>query len=255
MDILQRDYLPENLHPHLQAHGIEACIAVQARASKTETDFLLELANNYDWIAGVIGWVDLSASDAKRGMGHWSDAKLLGFRHQLQDEANVGAMVRSTAFQASVARLQAEKKIYEILVYAHQLDSAIQLCSINDRHFLILDHLGKPSIRTGTFAAWYHQLQSLGSMPHVFCKLSGLVTEAADDGNGYDVSEIHRYLDAALEIFGPQRLMFGSDWPVCLLAASYAAVHELITRWADPLSDAEKNYLFGGTAIRCYGLT
>jgi L-fuconolactonase len=256
MEVLRRDYMPQDLHPHLQAHGIDACIAVQARACEAETDFLLELANQHEWIAGVVGWVDLRADDVAQRIARWQNApKLCGFRHQLQDEQDVRRAVRDPRFQRGVAEVQAAGSVYEVLVYGHQLDSAVELCAEHDRHYLVLDHLGKPAIRANDFAVWHRQMQLLRSMPHVVCKVSGLLTEAVDAEGKYVATEIERYLDAALEVFGTRRLIFGSDWPVSLLVAPYAAVRELVADSVSALSPAEQDDVLGATAQRCYGLT
>ena len=256
MQVLQRNYLPQHLEPLLLDCRIDACIAVQARADEAETDFLLQIAGNHDWIAGVIGWVDLRADDVARRMARWDGfPKLRGYRHQLQDEADVRSVVRDPRFKRGVAQVQAAGKIYEVLVFGSQLDSAVELCAAHDRHALVLDHLGKPAIHANDLSVWQQKVQPLRSMSHVYCKLSGLVTEAAGTDRRYSVDVIKGYLDAALDIFGAQRLMFGSDWPVCLLAApSYSAVYEIIAQWAGRLSPTEQQDIFGGTAQRCYGL-
>ena len=255
MEVLRRDWLPQDLRPLLEEQRIDACIAVQARASEDETDFLLMLATQYPWIAGVIGWVDLRASDLKRRLARWHDApRLRGFRHQLQDEPNVHATVSDPGFRHGVRLLQQQEKIYEVLVHAHQLDAVASFCGACDEYWLVLDHLGKPAVRQHAHGAWRRKLQPLASMPHVLCKLSGLVTEAIDAAGQFDANELRRYLDTALELFGPQRLMFGSDWPVCLLAAPYARVAAIVESWAASLSVADRDALWGGTAQRAYRL-
>jgi L-fucono-1,5-lactonase len=256
MQVLQRNYLPQHLEPLLLDNRIDACIAVQARADEAETDFLLQVADNHDWVAGVIGWVDLRADDVASRMARWDGSpKLRGYRHQLQDEADVQGVVRDPRFKRGIEQVQAAGKIYEVLVLGNQLDSAVELCAAHDRHALVLDHLGKPAIHANDLAVWQQRVQPLRSMPHVYCKLSGLVTEAVGADRRYSVEVIKRYLDGALEIFGAQRVMFGSDWPVCLLAApSYVAVYDIVRQWASRLSSSEQQEIFGDTAQRCYGL-
>lgn len=254
MGVLQRDWLPADLRPLLDAQGIDACIAVQARAEEAETEFLLQLARDHDWIAAVIGWVDLRAGDLDARLAQWSDrAKLAGFRHLLQDDPDVAATLADPAFNRGVAALQARGQVYEVLVRgADQLALAPVFCARHDGHWLVLDHLGKPAIGGDGDAAWRKALAEVAALPHVACKLSGLVTEVA--GDRVDADAIRRYLDTALELFGPQRLLFGSDWPVCLLRADYAEVAAIVAGWSQALSTDERAALWGGNAARCYGL-
>jgi len=253
MERLRRDCLPQQLRPLLDAQGIDACIAVQARAAAGETDFLLDLAREHDWIAAVIGWVDLRAEDVERRLARWDGQHgLAGFRHLLQDEADVAAYLADAAFNRGVAALQARQQVYEVLVRAPQLAAVPAFCARHDRHWLVLDHLGKPAIGGDGDARWREHLRRLAAQPHVLCKVSGLVTEVGE--RPVDAGELHRYLDVALELFGAQRLMFGSDWPVCLLKAEYAEVFDIVERWAADLGADERAALWGGTAARCYGL-
>lgn len=253
MDVLRRDWLPQDVRPLLEAHGFDGCIAVQARAEEIETDFLLELAGTHDWIAAVIGSVDLRADDLEHRLARWEGrARLAGFRHLLQDEVDVPAFLADAAFNHGVATLQARGQVYEVLVCASQLADVPAFCARHDRHALVLDHLGKPAIGGDGDAQWREYLRQLAALPHVACKLSGLATEVGD--RAVDASDLHRYLDIALELFGAQRLMFGSDWPVCLLKAEYAEVFAIVQQWAARLSADEQASLWGGTAVRCYGL-
>ena len=254
MDVLRRDWLPQDLRPLLDAHAIDACIAVQARADEVETGFLLQLARTHDWIAAVVGWVDLSAADVESRLARWrEERRLAGFRHLLQDETDVAATLSDPAFNRGVAAIQANAKVFEILVRgARQLAATPAFCARHDGHWLVLDHLGKPAIGGSDDDAWETALRKLAQLPHVVCKVSGLVTEVRTPG--IDAAVVHRYLDAALEAFGPERLMFGSDWPVCLLRADYAEVAALVRDWAARLSADEQAQLWGGTGARCYGL-
>ncbi|KUZ91206.1 amidohydrolase [Burkholderia ubonensis] len=262
MDALARDRLPDELHPLLRAHALDRSIAVQARAGREETAFLLGLARGDARIAGVVGWEDIGSPQLADNVTEWGRDKLLGFRHQVQDEGDVAAFVSRPAFESGIAWLQAQGYVYDVLVFQRQLPDVRAFCARHDAHWLVLDHLGKPALaefdRDETaFPRWRDALRALGALPHVACKLSGLVTEA-DWAHGLrprDFSDIERCLDAALEVFGPQRLMFGSDWPVCLLAASYDQVVALVERWAATrLSEPERRAVWGGTAARCYGV-
>jgi L-fuconolactonase len=255
MTALRRDWLPEGLLPELRRAGLDASIAVQARTEAAETDYLLSLAERFDWIAGAVGWVDLRADDLPHQMERWKDRrKLLGFRHALQDEPQAAAFMEDKRFRRGIAHLQQLGYAYDLLIRSHQLAEAVALCAALDAHWLVLDHLGKPAIRDGRHDEWRRDIEPLRSMPHVVCKLSGLVTEADVGGGTFDCREIRRYLDTALEIFGAERLLYGSDWPVCLLSAPYTAVYGIVADWTAALSPGEQSALWGGTAARIYDL-
>ncbi|TLY50020.1 MAG: amidohydrolase [Gammaproteobacteria bacterium] len=236
MDVLRRDWLPTDLHPLLARHEFDACIAVQARQTDAETDFLLELAHAHSFVAAVIGWVDLRAPDLQRRLERWrGDTRLAGFRHLLQDEADVSAWLADAAFNRGVSRLQQSQQVYEVLVHAAQLADVPAFCARHDEYWLVLDHLGKPAIGGEDHAAWRAQLEAFAPMRHVLCKLSGLVTEVRTRTLG--VAEIEGHLDIALDVFG-----------------EYADVVEIVARWAEQLSLAEQGHLFGDNAVRCYSL-
>jgi len=255
MPVLRADFLPAALAPELTRHRFDASIAVQARCDMAETDFLLALARDHARIAGVIGWVDLRAADLRRRLARWEGAvKLKGFRHIVQDEPDATACLGDSAFNRGVAQVQHDGKVYELLLRAPQLGAAPAFCAAHDAHWLVLDHLGKPAIGGDGDAAWRRQLTALARLPHVVCKISGLVTETG--GRAVGNADFHRYLDDALQAFGAQRLLFGSDWPVCLLAAPYERVHALIEMWAARrLSADERAAVFGDNARRVYGLS
>jgi L-fuconolactonase len=257
MSVLRQDWQPQALLPELQRQGFDACIAVQARTRAIETDYLLSLASQHVWIAGVVGWVDLRADDLAQRLEPWQEhRKLRGFRHPLQDEPEAAAFMNDIRFRQGVESLQARGLVYDVLVLSHQLDAAVAFCAALDTHWLVLDHLGKPAIRAGTHdhVEWRRRIQPLRGMPHVVCKVSGLVTEADRGAGVLDESEIRRHLDTALEVFGAERLIYGSDWPVCLLSASYPTVCRIVRDWARALSPGEQDALWGGTAARTYGL-
>ncbi len=249
---LARDFGPDDLQPLLQAAGIAGCIAVQARDDATETDFLLGLAAAHPWILGVVGWVELRHGDVTARLDRWAGApRLRGMRHGLQGEADVAGVVGAAAFRRNVAALQARGLVYDVLINAEQFAGVAAFCAALDGHALVVDHIAKPRIGGEGFAAWQSEMARLAALPHVFCKLSGLVTEAPA---GTDPQDFYRYLDAMLALFGPQRIMFGSDWPVCLLRRDYAWVQGLIEGWAAKLSSPERAALWGGTARACYGI-
>jgi L-fuconolactonase len=263
MEALAADRLPADLLPELRAQRLDAAIAVQARGEREETRFLLDLANTHDWIVGVVGWEDLGAADLEARLEALSgEHKLIGFRHQVQDAPDVAAFLSAPAFARGIALLQVWGYAYDVLVFGHQLNAAADFCGRHDSHWLVLDHLGKPPLEAfardaDAMARWKAALAPLKGMQHVACKLSGLLTEA-DWRKGVtvrDVQHARQCLDVALDVFGPQRLMFGSDWPVCQLAASYGTVYDVLHVWAEErLSATERADLWGGTAARCYNL-
>jgi L-fuconolactonase len=255
MQVLKRDRLPDDVRPLLDQAGIDGCVAVQARMSEPETDFLLDLALRYPWIVAVIGWVNLCDGQLARRLERWADhGKLSGFRHVLQGDPNAGALVSSAEFQRGVALIQSRKMIYELLVTADQFPAITPFTRKSDQHWLVLDHLGKPDIRNRRIDSWRQDLAPIAALPHVVCKLSGLVTEANDATGKFDADHLREYLDVALEMFGPQRLMFGSDWPVCLLVSEYAECADIIERWSSRLSAADREWIWGRTAAHVYGL-
>lgn len=254
MPALRRDWLPQDLRPLLDAQGIDLCIAVQARADEGENAFLLEQAAAHPWIAAVVGWVDLLADDAPERLASWREApRFKGVRHLLQDDPDVAASLADPRFGRGIGAVQAQELVYEVLVRGPaQLSLVPAFCARHDRHWLVLDHLGKPAIGGEGEAEWRGHLRTLAAQPHVLCKLSGLVTEVVTPQ--LDADALHRHMDAALDAFGAERLMFGSDWPVCLLRADYPEVAALVRDWTSRLSAAEQAQLWGGTAMRCYGL-
>lgn len=255
------NFLPADLYPSLAAARMERCIAVQARSLAEETDFLLGLANAFSWITGVIGWVELREGDALRAMERWEgQSKLLGMRHILQDEPDPSIYLESTIFRENIEVLQRKGLVYELLLRAGQLQGVAEFCTRIDRHYLVLDHIGKPSIYARSkeaFQAWRSEIRRIAENKHVFCKVSGLVTEARylnGHLDGFEPADFYPYLDVCFEHFGAERLIFGSDWPVCRLAQSYSEVAALMEGWTKTLSADEYEAFWGGNAQRCYGI-
>ena len=247
MDALRRNFEPEDLRPLLDAAGLDGCIAVQARACTGETDQLLLLAERYPWIRAVVGWVDLCAGDLEQSLERWAQAPALrGFRHQLQDEDSPAGFMQNPAFNRGLSTLQRQGLVYEVLIKAQDLGAATALCRQHDQHHLVLDHLGKPDVQANHLKAWAKQLAPLAALPHVSCKLSGLITEA--HWQDWHSGQLTPYLHTALELFGPDRLMFGSDWPVCLLASEYAHTCDVLA------SVSQDPAIWGGTACRVYNI-
>ncbi len=248
---LRRDFLPEDAAREMRPAGIDACVAVQVRQSLDETRWLLELAGRYPFIAGVVGWVDLRAADLGVQLDTLTtDAKLVGIRHIVQAEAD--DFLDDEAFRRGVAALEQHGLAYDILVYARQLPAAIRFAAALPGTRLVLDHLGKPDIRGGGFDSWRGDLDRLAALPNVCAKLSGLVTEA--DWRRWSVEDLHRYINAALDSFGPDRLMIGSDWPVCTVAGSYGDVLDVVRTAVTGFSRDARAAVLGGTARRFWNL-
>lgn len=252
MPVLKRDFLPKDLTPERESNGIDASIAVQADQSEKETLFLLDLADRNEKIAGVVGWVDLSSSRVAERLGFFSRfEKLCGFRHIAQTEPDDRFLVRRD-FMNGISRMHEFDFTYDILIYSKQLPAAIELVTRIPGQRFVIDHIAKPEIRTGTSAPWAAHIREIAKNPNVHCKLSGLVTEA--DWHGWKSQDFTPYLDVVFDAFGTQRLMFGSDWPVCLLAATYRQVKQIIEDYLENYSADDKEMIFGGNAIRFYGL-
>jgi len=252
MAVLKRDFLPEQLAPELSANGMDASIAVQADQSESDTTFLLGLAEENPRIAGVIGWVDLRSPDVGTRLEHFSHfPKLRGFRHIAQSEPE-DRFLAQEQFIAGVAQLRTFGFTYDILVYPKQLPAAIELAARLPEQRFVVDHLAKPEIKGAKTAPWAVQIKKIAQNKNVFCKLSGLVTEA--DWKRWKADDFKPYLDVIFEAFSPDRLMFGSDWPVCLLAATYRQVKQLIADYVKGFSRSDQQNIFGGNAVRFYGI-
>lgn len=250
---LRRHFQPADLKPLLEAHGIDASIAVQARQQTTETDALLALAQGNRWIAGVVGWGDLRGEGFEAQLEQWCEhPSFVGLRHLIQDEPSPTRLMGDPAFEQGIDTLQGRGLTYDLLVREHDLTAAADFCRRHDRHHLILDHFGKPAVGRQSPEAWADRIAPLAALPHVSCKLSGLITEA--DWQQWRPEQLLPYFHLALELFGPQRLMFGSDWPVCQLAGGYQEVHQLFSTAIRALSPSEQEALAGGNALRIYGL-
>jgi L-fuconolactonase len=251
MAVLKRDFLPGDLIQRMHEAGIERSIAVQADQSEKETKFLLNLAAANDEIAGVVGWVDLADPNIEPRLQQFSKyPKLRGFRHILQAEPD-DRLLRED-FLRGISCLARHDFTYDILIYARQLPAANELVRRFPLQKFVVDHLAKPSIKSGDIEQWSREIRRLAKNQNVYCKVSGMVTEA--EWKGWSEEDFRPYQDVIFEAFGSERLMFGSDWPVCLLAASYAQVKELVENYTRDLSAGEKANIFGLNAARFYGL-
>jgi L-fuconolactonase len=256
MEPLARDYLPEDLRPAATAAGIGGTVAVQARQTLEETRWLLDLAERHPLIRGVVGWVDLRSSRVADQLAEFTVREaFVGVRHVVQDEPDPRFLL-GEAFVRGLRQLEPLRLTYDLLLSPPHLPAAVELVArLPDQPF-VLDHLAKPRIATwitpGDMDAWRRDIEALARHEHVCCKLSGLVTEAV--WRRWRPADFTPYLDVALSAFGPERLLFGSDWPVCLLSGDYAEVAGIVRDFCGSLSPAEQAAIWGGTAARFYGL-
>lgn len=249
MKVLRKDFMPTDLEPILKRHQIDGCVAVQADQSEKETKFLLDLAANNQFIRKVVGWVDLSAPNVEERLeALQSHQKLAGFRHILQAEPP--EKMADRPFRNGISRLEACGYTYDILIHPDHLPATLDFVDAFPNQLFVIDHLAKPVIREKRIEPWKKLFGELARREHVYCKLSGLVTEA--DLTRWKPEDLLPYLDHALEAFGPTRVMYGSDWPVCLLAASYDRAIGVIDQYVNQLSRAEREKVMGGTASHFY---
>jgi L-fuconolactonase len=251
MAAIRRDFLPEDAKREMDAAGVGAGVVVQVRQTVEETRWLLELADAHPFIAGVVGWVDLQSP----AVGDEIDLvtahpALVGIRHIVQAEPD--DFLARPAFRRGIAALTARDLPYDVLVYARQIAAADALVSQHPNQRFLLDHLGKPDIRGGHYDVWRRDFDRLATRPNVWCKLSGLVTEA--DWRRWTPGQLRPYLDRALEAFGPARLMVGSDWPVCTLAASYGETMALVLDALTEYAADEQAQVLSGTARAFWNL-
>lgn len=252
MAVLKRDFLPSDLKPLLSAMGFEGCVAVQARQSLEETRWLLELAEQNDFIRGVVGWVDLCSADLSRQLEQFSDhPKLRGVRHVLQDEPDDDFILRDDFFRG-IGQLEKFDLAYDILIFPRHLSTACQLVEAFPRQRFVLDHLAKPPIAEGMFEPWEQDLRALAALPNIFCKLSGMVTEARWKESKPE--DFLPYLDVAFDAFGPSRLMIGSDWPVCTVSNSYESTLRIVTDYIQQLPAPQQDGILGKNCAAFYRL-
>ena len=250
--LLQRDFLPPDLGPLLAASQIESCIAVQADQSEAENDFLLQLAREHEIVKGVVGWVDLTDERLAERLEVYAGLPYFkGVRHIAQSEAD-DFLLRSDV-QRGIGMLASFDLCYDILIYAHQLPAAIQLARQFPEQAFVLDHLAKPRFSEGLEGPWRTDIRALAECPNVSCKLSGMVTET--DKHQWQAVDFRAFTDIVLDAFGTDRLLYGSDWPVCLLAASYAEQLGVVEGAISDLSDSEQAKIMGQNTIDFYNLS
>lgn len=251
MKILQEDYLPGKIKGTLDRNGIDACVAVQADQSELETHYLVELAKSNNFIRGVVGWIDLQSPELDKRLEYFSQYKIIkGWRHVVQGEPDDFLLNKN--FQDGVRKTQDYGYTYDILIYHRQLPAAIEFVKQFPEMKLVIDHCAKPGIALKKIDEWATNIRTIARHPNVYCKLSGLLTEAR--WKEWSPAEIYPYLDVVFEAFGTDRLMFGSDWPVLLLSGIYVQWKSMLEKYMENYTSEDKEKVFGLNAIQFYGL-
>ena len=252
MSVLKSNYLPDDLEAELKLSGVRGTVVVQARQNLEETRWLLELAEQYSFIHGVVGWLDLRSKDLDKELDEFaSNPKLVGVRHVIHDETDDDFMLRPD-FIRGIAQLEYYELIYDLLLFPRHLERAVQLVERFPRQGFVLDHLAKPMIKAGIMEPWKSDITRLAAYQNVWCKLSGMVTEA--DHKQWLYKDLQPYMEVVLESFGPERIMLGSDWPVCKLAAEYGEVMKTVQEFIEALSPGDQERILYQNAIDCYQL-
>jgi L-fuconolactonase len=252
METIARDFLPDSLKNELDACGISGGVVVQARQTLAETDWLLGLADGSDVIRGVVGWAPIADREFSAILEKLrTSRKLKGLRHIIQAEPDDEFILRQE-FNTGIKALEGSGLVYDILIYERHLPAVMRFVDRHPNQIFVLDHLAKPRIKERVLEPWRSNLLELAKRENLYCKLSGMVTEA--DWTEWTVSDLRPYAHAALEAFGPARLMFGSDWPVCLLASAYDRWYRTTEGLLSELSESEKTLVLGGVATRIYSL-
>ena len=252
MQVIQRDFLPNHLRPILEGSCIQGCIAVQADESEEETDFLLRLAHENDFIKGVVGWLDFFDNDFDEKLAFYSQNKnFKGVRHILQGKPE--GFLLQNKFKENLAKLERYHLTYDLLVFENQLPEVIELVKHFPNQRFVLDHIGKPKISNGLDENWVANIAQLSQFENVYCKISGMVTET--ENWNWTVSNFYPFMDVVVNAFGLDRLFFGSDWPVCLLAAEYEKVLAIVTSYFKEYSDEEVYKVMGINASKFYSIS
>lgn len=252
MEVLKQDFLPHHLEPLLAQTGLEGCIAVQTEHSEDETNFLLDLAAQHDFIKGVVGWVDLRAENVEERLVHFCRNPFFrGVRHIVQDEPDDHFLLNPD-FLRGMRYLKTHDLTYDILIFPRHLDVAETFVSYFPSQKFVLDHLAKPNIQLGVFEDWKKRMHALAKHPSVYCKVSGMVTEA--DWYHWSIEDFTPFLDVVFDAFGTERVMFGSDWPVCTLAASYKQVTSIVADYLKVHSEEDQHNIMGRNCLEFYGI-
>ena len=252
MSVIRRDFLSDDLQKVFDENGVDACVAVQADQTTEETDFLISLAKNNNFIKGVVGWVDLRSESIEEDLLKYKKYDVVkGFRHVVQQEQDHNFMLRPE-FLNGIELLGKYDLCYDILIFPHQLGAALELVEKFPNQKFVIDHIAKPYIKDGFFEGWAVMMREIAKNQKVYCKISGMITEA--DYKTWTPEQVHPYMKLVLESFGASRVMYGSDWPVCLVAGNYSMVKALVTDFITDLSQEEQNDIMGGNAAKFYNL-
>lgn len=252
LEPIRRSFLPQDLEPLIEAVGIEKTIFVQTQHNLAETEWVLGLADQHDFMAGVVGWVDLASEQCEDQLLQLKEhPKFVGIRHVTQDEPDDDFIVRPDIMRGLQA-LEKHQVPFDLLFYVKHVHHAATVAAALPGLPLVIDHLSKPEIKNGRLDNWQAHFCQAAQFSNVYCKLSGMVTEA--NWNNWSAADLKPYVETALEAFGPERCMFGSDWPVCELAGTYSQVHQVLADLLASLSEDERQMIFGGTAARFYQL-
>ncbi len=252
MKAIKHDFLPKDLLNILKINGVDGTVVVQVDQTEAETNYLIELANEHSFIKGIVGWVDFQAENLSERLEYYSNfQKLKGFRHIVQTELDPNFLLRPS-FLNGIEKLEEYNFTYDILIKENQLINTIHFVKQFPNQKFIVDHLAKPKIATGLLKPWSQNIKELAQYENVYCKLSGMVTE--NDWNLWNEADFNPYLDVVFEAFGTNRLVFGSDWPVSMLAASYGQVMEIIENYMAPSSSSDKAKIWGENAVDFYSL-
>jgi L-fuconolactonase len=250
MKLLKRDFLPGELEPVLEKNQISGTVVVQSDTSELENEFQLGLAEKYSFIKGIVGWVDLESADLEERLSRLQRfSKLKGFRHPLQGEKQRDKMLQPT-FQRGIRLLNKFGFSYDLLILPDQLEYAEKLVAAHPDQRFVIDHLAKPPIKQGIILKWKKAMLGFARYQNVFCKISGMVTEA--DWQNWKREDFHPYISTVVEIFGPKRIMFGSDWPVCLTAGNYGQVKQIMNEYFSSFTITEQADFFGANAMSFY---
>ena len=252
MEIIRQDFLPEDLEPILHEYGFNGCVTVQADQAEEENTMLLDHAAKHSFIKGVVGWVDLKSENVEERLAYYKQFdKLKGFRHILQGEADRAYMLNAD-FKRGISKLKQFGYTYDILIYTDQINYANEFAAAFPDQPFVIDHLAKPKIKEGDIADWARDMKAIAQNKNVSCKISGMVTEA--DWSIWKPADITPYMDVVFEAFGADRVMYGSDWPVCRLAATYGETLAVPEAYVAKLSETEQDKFWGANAVKFYGL-
>ncbi|WBU89824.1 amidohydrolase family protein [Cellulophaga omnivescoria] len=252
MAVIRKDFMPAKLKKVYLENNIDGCVAVQADQTILENDFLIDLASKNNFIKGIVGWVDFRAENIDEVLKHYSKIKIIkGFRHVVQGEPDHNFLLKSN-FLNGIAQLEQYNFTYDILVFPHQLGAVLEFVKKFPKINFVIDHIAKPYIKDGFYDGWANLMLAIGAQQNVYCKLSGMVTEA--DYKTWTPQTIKPYMQLVLKAFGADRLLFGSDWPVCLVAGNYKRVKELVTDFISQLSAEDQEKILGLNAVKFYNL-